>query len=137
MNALNVGAQLNDLRELQDGWLDGDGKAPSSDSLDWLHEVFKCKFPLDAPEPHIYPTEKGGVQAEWSFGPNENTLDVNLETHMGEWHLLNVESDEVVERTLSFGDDTDWKWLIERISALAACDGDLRFRSCCGNAEPD
>ena len=64
MEPLHVGAQLDDLRLLQDGWLDGDGKAPYSDGLDWLHEAFECKFPLEAPVPHIYPTENGGVQPE-------------------------------------------------------------------------
>ena len=125
MYTLNFGAQLNDLRELQDGWLDGDGKAPSSDSLDWLHEAFECKFPLDAPEPHIYPTENGGVQAEWSIGPNEITLDIDLETHLGDWHVLEMESDDVSEQTLNCNDDADWRWLVDRIKALAISHGDL------------
>lgn len=137
MNALKFGVQLNDLRELQDGWLDGEGIKPPTDGLQWLRHNFECNYPDGLPLPHLYPTENGGIQAEWSLGPNEVTLDVDLETHLGEWHLLNVESDEVVERTLNFDDDADWRWLVERINALAACYGDLKNRSCRGHADPD
>ena len=44
-----------------DGWLDGDGKAPSSDGLEWLRDAFECNYPDEVPVPHIYPTESGGV----------------------------------------------------------------------------
>lgn len=121
MNALNLGAQLNDLRELQEGWLYGDGKAPPTDGLEWLRDAFECNYPDEVPVPHIYPTESGGVQIEWSLGPNEITLDVNLETHLGEWHLHNMESGHVSERTLNCDDDGDWRWLVERIKVLTVC----------------
>lgn len=137
MYTLNVGAQLHDLRELQDGWLDGAGNAPSRKGLEWLHHAFECNYPDQVPVPHIYPTESGGVQAEWSIGSNEITLNVDLETHLGEWHLLNMESGHVYACMLNCDDDGVWRWLVDRIKALAVCDGDLRFRSCCGNAEPD
>ena len=124
MGRLNFVAQFDDLSHLRDGWLDGDGKAPSSDGLEWLHHAFECNYPHEIPLPHIYPTENGGVQAEWSLGPNEVTFDVNLETHLGDWHLLNVETDEISERTLNCDDDGDWKWLVDRIKGMAA--GNLR-----------
>ena len=122
MNTLNLGAQLNDLRELQNGWLDGDGKEPSSDGLEWLRDAFECNCSDGLPLPHLYPTENGGVQAEWSLGPNEITFDVNLESHLGEWHLLNMVSGHVSERTLNCDDEGDWKWLVDRIREMATRD---------------
>ena len=122
MYTLNFGAQLNDLRVLQDGWLDGDGKAPSSDGLEWLRDTFECNYPAQMPLPHLYPTEKGGVRAEWSPDPREITLEFNLETQMGEWHELNLESDDVSERTLNCDDAADWQWLVDRIKGMAAPD---------------
>lgn len=124
MNALNVGAQLNDLRQLKDGWLDGEGIAPPTDGLQWLRDTFECNCPDGLPLPHLYPTEKGGVQAEWSFGPTEITFDVNLETHLGDWHVLEMESGDVSEHTFNCNDDADWRWLVERINGMAA--GDVR-----------
>ena len=123
MGPLNFVAQFDDLSLLRDGWLDGFGKAPSSDGLVWLHEAFESKFPLEAPVPNIYPTENGGVQAEWSLDPSEITLDVNLGTRLGEWHVLNTVSDDVCERTLNCDDAADWRWLVGRIQGMAI--GDL------------
>ena len=122
MDPLNFGAQLDYLRELHVGWLDGDGKAPSSDGLKWLRNAFECNYTDKLPLPHLYPTEKGGVQAEWSLDPNEITLDVNLETRLGEWHVLDMESDDESECTLNCDDSTDGKWLVDRIKGMAVGD---------------
>lgn len=125
MSALNFGAQLNDLRELQDGWLDGAGKAPPTNGLECLRDAFECNCPDGLPLPHLYPTEKGGAQAEWSLGPTKIVFDVNLETHLGDWHVLEMESGDVFEHTLNCNDDADWRWLGDRITALAVSHGDL------------
>ena len=39
---------LKEMRDLEDGWLDGDGLAPTE-------------------EPRLFPTPGGMIQAEWSF----------------------------------------------------------------------
>ncbi len=118
MEPLHVGAQLDDLRYLRDGWLDGEGKTPPADGLDWLRGAFECNYPDKLPLPHLYPTETGGVHAEWSLDPNEITLDVNLGTRLGEWHILNMTSDDATKRTLNFNDAADWQWLIDRIKGM-------------------
>ena len=122
MNPLHFGVQLDELRLLQNGWLDGDGIAPPTDGLEWLNDVFEYNYPDEVPVPHLYPTEAGGVQIEWSLEPNEITLDVDLETHLGELHVLNMMSDDVSERTLNFDDAADWKWLADRIKDMTARD---------------
>ena len=122
LKPLDLGAQLDELRILQDGWLEGEGLAPSCSGLDWLFVTFERNYPDDFPPPHLFPTEKGGVQAEWSFGPNEVTFEVDLDTQVGEWHVLNVNSDDVTERTLNCNDDADWQWLVDQIRAMTAGD---------------
>ena len=69
LDPLDFGAQLDELRLLQDGWLEGEGIAPPSAGLDWLHDAFDRHFPDEAPLPYLYPTETGGVQAEWVLRP--------------------------------------------------------------------
>ena len=118
MSPLDFDVQLDNLRLLRDGWLDGEGKAPLSAGLDWLHDAFESNYPAQMPLPHLYPTEKGGVRAEWSSDPREITLEFNLETQMGEWHELNLESDDVSERTLNCDDAADWQWLVDRIKGM-------------------
>ncbi len=122
MNAPNFGAQFNDLRLLKDGCLDGERIKPPTDGLQWLRYAFQCNYPVKLPLPHLYPTETGGVQVEWTLVPNEITLNVNIETRLREWHLLNVVSGHVSERTLNCDDDCDWRWLVERIDGIAAGD---------------
>lgn len=90
LDILDVGVQIDELRLVEDGWLEGRGTAPSEAGLDWLLEVFDRHFPDDTPLPHLYPTETGGVQAEWSLGTQEVTLELDLETHKGEWHVLDM-----------------------------------------------
>lgn len=88
--SLDVAAQLADLAQLEDGWLDGDGLAPDREALAWLADRFERCWPRDLPLPYLYPTPEGGVQAEWSLPPHEISLEVDLGARMGEWHALNL-----------------------------------------------
>ncbi len=112
---LNIDGQIEELKLIEDGWLEGRGSALSQAGLDWLRGVFVRHAPDDVPKPYLYPTEAGGVQAEWSLGSREATLEVNLETHDAQWHVLDLQADEVQERTLNCDSDDDWKWLIGQI----------------------
>ena len=118
LDTLDVGAQLDDLRTMQDGWLEGGGRAPSGPGLAWLSDAFDQHFSEAAPLPYLYPTESGGVQAEWSLGPNEVTLEIDLTTHEAEWHVLNTSTDDVSERILDCDDANDWKWLVDQLDGM-------------------
>ena len=116
LDGLDIGVQIDDLRLLKDGWLNGEGKAPSPDGLRWLLDLFDRQYPDDAPLPYLYPTVAGGVQAEWPLGSREAELDVNLDTHSALWHVLDLKSDEVQERTLNCDSVDDWTWLLRQLS---------------------
>ncbi len=73
LDPLDVRLQLDDFRGMTDGWLDGAGLAPAPDFLDWLSSAFERLYRGDAAPPHLYPTEDGGVQAEWSLNHCEAT----------------------------------------------------------------
>lgn len=64
-------SRLEQLKSLQDGWLDGECKAPSHELIDLL-----CTKLGNNPYPFLYPTEDGGIQAEWSL--NDAELYLNL-----------------------------------------------------------
>ena len=119
---LNVSKQLDDLRDLQDGWLEGEGFAPPKPGLDWLSGGFEQHFPWDLRPPHIYPTVAGGIQAEWSLGSNEVSLTIDIESHFGEWHELDLETGAVHERTLNCDDTSHWEWLVSRLQSLESDD---------------
>lgn len=115
--SLDIGRQIDELKLLEDGWLNGEGRAPSKAGLDWLLGIFGSRYPADAARPYLYPTVAGGVQAEWPLGSREAELEIDLETHTGEWHVLDMKSGESQERTLHCDRDEDWAWLIEQITA--------------------
>ena len=119
LEPLDVPARLDELRGLKDGWLEGRGKAPSSDGLNWLAQTFEQNFPDGIPLPFVYPTADGGVQAEWSLGPHEVSLEIDLETHKGQWHCLNMQTDADDSDELSLGDAIGWEWLVAQIRRLA------------------
>ena len=126
---LDVTARLAEFREMQDGWADGMqiasawgsgyGQAPDHAGLDWLANSFESHYPDDAPLPYIYPTPEGGVQMEWSLGPFEISLEINLASHSAEWFWVEITTDAEDERVLNLDDANEWTWLASGIRGLA------------------
>ena len=124
----DIGHQLERLRDLKDGWADGmqpaggwgegHGKAPSREGLDWLLEQFTRHYPQHAPRPYIYPTPEGGVQAEWSLGPNEVSLEVDLAGRTAEWHCLNLQTNLSSERRMALDLVDSWQWIADEVRRL-------------------
>ena len=123
LDAQDVSARLDELRPLKDGWLEGRGMALSREGLDWLSMVFDQHYPEDLPLPFLYPTEEGGIQAEWSLEPQEVTLEIDLGAHSATWHALNMETDDDTSRTLNLNDANGWTWLIEQIQQMNGGEG--------------
>ena len=117
LDPLDIPARLDEFRDMKDGWLEGEGVAPSLEGLDWLAAGFDRHFPNDLPLPYLYPTPEGGVQAEWSLSENEISLEVDLVTHQGTWHRLemNTHADDVQELKL---DDNGWAWIVAEIRKM-------------------
>ncbi|MCX7047871.1 MAG: hypothetical protein NTX50_20595 [Candidatus Sumerlaeota bacterium] len=118
LDPLDVPARLEELRSLKDGWLEGGGIAPPKEGMDWLAKTFDQDFPDDLPLPHIFPTPEGGIQAEWSRGPDRVTVDINLQEHAAEWFALNMDNDKEETRSLNLNKAPDWQWLCERIRVI-------------------
>ena len=119
LDPLDVGSRLDELRDLRDGWLDGEGVAPDHAGLDWLSGVFKRYYPDDVQLPHTYPTEDGGISLEWSLGTWEIDIEVNLEKHTGEWYMFNKDTKNNEEnKKLKLDKPDDWKWVGERLRVM-------------------
>lgn len=113
----DVAARLEELKALRDGWLDGKkGFAPDKVGLDWLSHAFQRSYPEDFPLPFLYPTAEGGVQAEWSVGNWEITLEVDLQSHASEWHALEMTTEDEEEKKLNLNESDAWKWLVAEIN---------------------
>ncbi len=115
-DALNISAQLDKLRDIKSGWLDGEGKAPSHAGLDWLSDVFKWYYSESVASPHAYPTPEGGVEIEWSIEKREIGLEIDLENRTGEWSSYDVDLDVSQEKTLDLDDAVTWQWIADQVS---------------------
>ena len=122
LDKLDVGAQLDDLWQLKRGWMNGEGVPPNQEGLAWLENQFSRHFRCDDLSPHIYPTLAGGVQAEWTLGTREVSLEVNLLTHQAEWYWVDVSSDDEEGRMLDLDDRSSWGWLCDRLCQMAESD---------------
>ncbi len=119
LDPLDIRGRLDELRRLEDGWLDGVGMAPGSDELEWLAAGFDRHYPDDLPLPYLYPTVEGGVRAEWSLSDFEISLEVNLVTHRADWHRLNQETHTDDTRELELDNENDWTWIASEVQLMA------------------
>lgn len=55
---------------------------------------------------------------EWSIKSNEASIEVNLESRIGIWHVLNMQSGEDDERALDLDQATDWQWIVDQVDSL-------------------
>lgn len=118
LDPLDVAARLDELRSLKNGWLEGVGTAPDAGGLDWLATAFETQYSDVLPLPYLYPTEDGGVRAEWPFDNTEASLDIDLVSKRAIWHDLNLETDAEQTQELDLSDAAGWSWIADRIGAL-------------------
>lgn len=111
LDPLDVTLRLEALAKLKQGWLDGKGHAPTIEQLQWLIVAFEDNFDNDLLLPYLYPTAEGGVQAEWSIGDWETTLEIDLLNQMGDLQALNLATDESHEYKLALKERDGWTQL--------------------------
>lgn len=111
----DVGARLDELRALEDGWLDGIGTAPTPDGLAWFGKEFDNRFPPDLALPFLYPTAEGGIQLEWSLPPLEISLEIDLASKRGDWHGIHLESGEESVFVHDLGQTEAWEAIAREI----------------------
>ena len=118
LNRLDVPAQLDELRNIKDGWLDGKGIAPNHKDLDWLSGVFEQHYPDNATLPYTCPTPEGGIDMEWSVGKREISLEIDLVKRDGEWSWYDVDTRSSDENVLDLKKPSSWKWIAAQIRAM-------------------
>ncbi len=118
LDPLDVVTRLNEIAELEDGWLNGEGIGPDKKALQWFAETFDDNYEGALPLPLIFPTLEGGIQAEWSNLSIDISLKVNLLDKTAYFHSLNLENGEAFENTFSLTDIEGWRFLNTTLQTL-------------------
>jgi hypothetical protein len=119
LDPLDILARIQELKLLKHGWLDANGLAPPEAGLDWLATALRDRYPDTLALPCIYPTAAGGVQLEWSFDPEEISLEIDLAEQSGEWHSLNLQTGKEETESLTLVKEQNWVSLIDRLTKIA------------------
>jgi hypothetical protein len=104
LDAADPSVQLETLRRLRDGWLDGAGVAPPEGLLHRVRDWFNEHLTDDTPLPRLFPTPEGGVEAEWVIDRQDVSLEFDPQAQRVEWHALDLDTRAVEERTVSLSD---------------------------------
>ena len=58
------------------------------------------------------------MQLEWSLGPNEVSLEIDLTNHTAEWRCLDLTTDASDAKDLDLNTPNAWNWLVEQLKWL-------------------
>lgn len=97
--------QVDSLKGLQDGWLDGEGRAFSDEALAWSSRLLDSIVNgFELATPHIYPTPEGSVRAEWSRPLWEISAELDWSRKSSEVRAVRLDADEMIERSFALGE---------------------------------
>ena len=116
LDDLDVSSQLEELKSLKSGWMDGEGESLDARGLDWLADCFELHYPEEIRLPYIFPKIEGSVIAEWSIPPNEISLDIDLENRKGNWYVLNMLTDAEEREDYDLLNEESWMMISEKIA---------------------
>ncbi|WP_051168344.1 hypothetical protein [Marinospirillum minutulum] len=118
LDPLDIDARLEELSLLNNGWLNGKGKALDKDEAKRFSESFYSFYDDSLPLPYLYPTAEGGLQAEWLIKDWDISLEIELSNLSAELHALNLQSDEEKELNLNLAEHNDWQTLNEMLEGF-------------------
>lgn len=98
--------RFDELGELQNGWLDGDGSALDPDQLALISEKFANLFPERVPLPVIVATPSGNILFEWEL-PGDPSVDLSLSRLVAEFHSFGADDLEI-ECDFELSDENAW-----------------------------
>lgn len=112
--------RLTQLAQLKPGWLYGKGEAVPASEITWLIALFARLETLGVPQPHLFPTPDGHVQAEW----NLRNGDIEALFHDGaavctHTHWTNHEDVDVFETRIDLHDDAGVAALVNLVQRFA------------------
>lgn len=87
LHPLDMYLQIHQLKDLEPGWLEGDGEVPDPAALDWWGMLWEDYFE-DVPNGYLFPCEDGSIIVEWKIPQKAMNLQINLTQKKGRLFIL-------------------------------------------------
>ncbi|GGG09051.1 hypothetical protein GCM10011344_07070 [Dokdonia pacifica] len=108
----DLGYRLDELSQLKDGWLNGEGTKLSKEALKWFELKFETFIEALEVNTYAYPTPDGNLQLEWSNEDLDIELVVNLETKTSDLQIINhTNPSNETNIILELSEDDSWSEL--------------------------
>jgi hypothetical protein len=104
-------SRIEELSRLEDGWLEGEAKALNKPGLDNFKKMFQMYYDPSLPLPFLFPTELGGIEAEWSFNDHEISIEIDLESNHAFYHEWNIIDDLDYTAEINLAESDGWEKL--------------------------
>jgi hypothetical protein len=108
LDSLDLGARIDELSHLEDGWMDGTGPGIDQKGAERVSELFASNYDCTLPPPHIFPTEDGELQAEWSTSGYEIILRIDLEDASGQLFVINTVTNSETDFKYDLSEQSSW-----------------------------
>jgi hypothetical protein len=118
LDPLDIPSRLEELSNLENGWLNGEGTGMKKENVTWFADIFETNYNPALPLPYLYPTPSGGIQAEWSFENWDISLNIDLNDKSGFYQSLQLDSDDVIEARFDLTKDNDWQVLNQKLADI-------------------
>ncbi len=112
-NYNSVRLRLDQLAKLKDGWYNSEGIAPKEKELQEFGDSFEKFYDTTLPLPAIFPTFEGNIQLEWSVKEYEISLLIHLNEQKADLEILNLSTDENIEKTFQINVESQWNKINE------------------------
>ena len=114
-----VQSRLQELSQLEDGWLNGYGKALSKSGLNWLVNALEKYYDFKLPLPYLFPTLEGNILCEWTIYTVDITLSINIDNGSALYNALNTANDDMDEQVFDLSKSTDWERLNQKLVSVS------------------
>jgi hypothetical protein len=119
LEPLDIHARLEELRNLKQGWFDGEGAAFDPQQVDWLENSVRDHYVSGLPLPHIYPSPDGQIVFEWMINSRSASLEIDPGDTSGYWHVLDLtRRSDSTDEDLELGNAAGWKRLAELLASI-------------------
>ncbi len=120
LDPLDPIVQIEQLRHLPAGWLDGKGEPPSGQLLNQISTWLESHLRGEPQLPRLYPTPEGGVEAEWLIGRLDLSIEFEPGSNTVQWHAMDLDRNTVQEDSVPLDDAEKLLALGKQLEAVLA-----------------